>query len=722
MNQVQPCQAAVPLIAEMRRLWQQGQPLDAQAMLARNPELADNKEVVIDLAFEEFCLRQAQGESVDPVAFAARFAICEHSLFLTLQCHDYVAEDKFYLLRDKRTIPWPEPGTKLLGFDLLRQLGRGAFARVYLGKETALGDRLVVLKVSREESAEAEILGRLRHDNIVPVYSIQKDPQTGFSIVCMPFLGKTTLHDVLKKAFTDGKPRLARAILDAARPDSPEEEETIYPSKVLVNGSFVDGVVHMGAQLADALAFVHERHIYHRDLKPSNILVRPDGRPMLLDFNLSFDQRTKEKGVGGTLQYMAPEHLRATDRDYRGVCLVDGRSDLFSLGVILYELLAGEHPFGPIPEKGTEEEIRSLVYEHHKRGYQPLQKKNPLVDRQLARIVDECLAADPAERYQSAGDLAQALRKCGSPGQRWLRRVRRHPRTVAAVGAAVLGAAVLLFAVVLAIRDPFPVRHYQEGIKAYQDGNYAKAVEYLDRSLAEEETVHSYLARGRAHLKLGKKQLAVDDFTAADHLQPSGQTKASLAYGLTQLVPPKFKPAAFLYEKAIENGLATSDVYLNLAYCRMQIRGGDRKAVDALQKAIALDPKNQMAYYQRARLDVKLVSDNPAYNTLTPEGLAALRQAFEIGPATGPMHLEAAYHYVLAQELEPRWKELALDHVQKAIEGGVTADQVKNDQILKPRLENEPRFAELLRMPSGPTPWNHLTVQAIQDPLRDFPN
>jgi eukaryotic-like serine/threonine-protein kinase len=721
MNQVQPCPAAVPLIAQMRRLWQQGQPVDAQSILARNPELADNKEVVIDVAFEEFCLRQAGGETVDPVAFAAQFTICEHSLFLTLQCHDYVAEDKFYLLRDKRTIPWPEPGKKLLGFDLLRQLGKGAFARVYLAKETALGNRLVVLKVSREESAEAEILGRLRHDNIVPVYSIQKDPQTGFSIVCMPFLGKTTLHDVLKKAFLGGKPRLARAILDAARPDSPEEEEAINPSKVLEHGSFVDGVVDLGVQLADALAFVHERHIYHRDLKPSNILVRPDGRPMLLDFNLSFDQRTKEKGVGGTLQYMAPEHLRATDRDYQGVCLVDGRSDLFSLGVILYELLAGEHPFAPIPEKGTEEEIRNLVYKHHKRGYQPLRQKNPLVDGQLSRIVEKCLAADPAKRFQSAGDLARALRKCGSRGQRWLRRVRRHPRTVAAVGAAVLGAAVILFAF-LALRDPFSVRQYQQGIKAYQDGNYAKAVEYLDRSLAEEETVHSYLARGRAHLKLGKKQLALDDFTAADHFQPSGQTKASLAYCLTQLEPPKFKPAVFLYEKAIENGLATSDVYLSLAYCLMQIRGGDRKALDALQKAIALDPKNQMAYYQRARLDVKLVLVNPENNTLTPEGLAALREVFEIGPATGPMHLEAAHHYVLAQKLEPRWKELALDHLHKAIQSGMKADQVRNDQILKPRLENEPRFAELLRMPSGPTPANHLTVQAIQDPLRDFPN
>ena len=739
MNQVQPCQAAVPLIAQMRKLWQQGQPVDAQAVLAHHPELVDNKDVVLDVAFEEFCLRQAQGETLDPVAFAARFPICHDSLCLTMQCNDFVADGNFYLLKDKRSIPWPEPGDKLLGFELLRQLGKGSFARVYLGKEVALGNRLVALKVSKVESAEAEILGRLRHDNIVPVYSVQKDPHTGFNVVCMPFLGKTTLLDVLKTAFTNGTPRRANVILEAAQPDGSEEKEQFTPSKVLLHGSYVDGVVAMGVQLADALAFVHERFIYHRDLKPSNILVRPDGRPMLLDFNLSFDQRTKDKNLGGTLQYMAPEHLRATDRDFKGLCVVDGRSDLFSLGVILYELLAGEHPFAPIPDRGTEEEIREQVYQRHQRGYQPLQKKNPGVDAQLARIVDQCLATDAARRFQSAGDLATALRKCCSPGQRLLRRARRHPRILVAVGAALLGVVVTL-AAVLFMREPYAVRNYKEGIIAYQDGNYAQAVESLDRSLAEKQDVQAYLARGRAYLQLGEKQRAVEDFNAADQFQPSGQTKACLAYGLSQLEPPQFP--TFLYEKAIEGGFATSEVYHNLAYCLMHTRGGDeKKALAALKKAIALDPNNQLAYYHRARLEIKLFFANPAASVwslpveasaltcgwgivpavvLARDGLSAVRKIFEIGPASGLMHWEAARYYVLAHKLEPRWKELALDHLQKAIEGGVPIAQVRIDMILKPRLEKELRFAELLQMTSGPA--DLLTIQAIQDPLRNFPD
>src|SRR5260370_3959507 len=133
---------------------------------------------------------------------------------------------------------------------------------------------------------------------------------------------------------------------------------------------------------------------------------------------------------------MALEHLQATARDYQGHCLVDGRSDLFSLGVILYELLAGAHPFGHIPDRGTEEEIRNLLYQRQTQGHLPLRAKNPAVDAPLARVVEQCLATDPGQRFQTADELARALRKCGSPNQRLLPRARQHPRTPAAVVAA----------------------------------------------------------------------------------------------------------------------------------------------------------------------------------------------------------------------------------------------------------------------------------------------
>src|SRR4029079_17314617 len=105
--------------------------------------------------------------------------------------------------------------------------------------------------------------------------------------------------------------------------------------------SYVESVVWLGGCLADGLAHAHERGVLHRDLKPANVLLTDEGQPMLLDFNLAEDARAGGPGaaaVGGTLGYMAPEHLEA----YRGSPrAVDARSDLYSLGVILFELLTG---------------------------------------------------------------------------------------------------------------------------------------------------------------------------------------------------------------------------------------------------------------------------------------------------------------------------------------------------------------------------------------------
>src|SRR5262249_24979605 len=116
--------------------------------------------------------------------------------------------------------------------------------------------------------------------------------------------------------------------------------------KMLESLTYVDAVLWIAARLADGLSHAHERGILHRDLKPANILLTEDGQPMLLDFNLSRDRKARggaaAASIGGTLPYMAPEHLEA----FCGKrSTVDERSDLFSLGVILYELLAGKTPF-----------------------------------------------------------------------------------------------------------------------------------------------------------------------------------------------------------------------------------------------------------------------------------------------------------------------------------------------------------------------------------------
>src|SRR5262249_28311751 len=124
---------------------------------------------------------------------------------------------------------WPEPGDTLVGFRVVRELGRGAFARVYLATEPDLGGRTVVLKVGKHGSGAAQILCRRRHDNVVPVYAMRQDLLTGMTVVCMPYLGATTLADVIEHAFArPGMPAQASVVLDAARP-SAEEEDALGP-------------------------------------------------------------------------------------------------------------------------------------------------------------------------------------------------------------------------------------------------------------------------------------------------------------------------------------------------------------------------------------------------------------------------------------------------------------------------------------------------------------
>ena len=224
------------------------------------------------------------------------------------------------------------------------------FARVYLALEESAGDRPVALKLSAEGAAEARTLGRLSHPNIVPVFSARFMEEVGQAAVCMPFRGSATLIHLFDQAYPTSEappPRRAavigQAIRAATHPDDPLPFSPAWHKHE--NDSYVDGVVRLAAQIADALAFLHKEGVCHRDLKPSNVLLSSDGQALLLDFNLSADARAARPRIGGTIPYMAPEQLRALVDDSDDSAM-DERVDLYALGVILYELLTGKNPYG----------------------------------------------------------------------------------------------------------------------------------------------------------------------------------------------------------------------------------------------------------------------------------------------------------------------------------------------------------------------------------------
>src|SRR5581483_3783631 len=203
------------------------------------------------------------------------------------------------------------------------------------------------------------------------------------------FLGGTTLLDVINALSTGAAtlPTRAAALLAAAADDRWPADSAAPPARAFRRGSYADGVVYLGERLASALAYVHDRGILHRDLKPSNVLLCPNGEPVLIDFNLALDRTTAEHRIGGTLPYMPPEQLEAMARHRRGDrAPLDARSDLFGLGVVLYELLTGAHPFGPVPLRLKTNEALAFLLDRQRQGPQSLRAKNPAVDPDLERV------------------------------------------------------------------------------------------------------------------------------------------------------------------------------------------------------------------------------------------------------------------------------------------------------------------------------------------------
>jgi hypothetical protein len=313
------------------------------------PELAAGGELPTDLVYEELQIRKQHGEAVDLEATAGRFPA---HMGLLQALRDTTAGSSS--LARQRQVAELAPGTELDEFEILSVLGRGAFGSVYLALQRSVA-RILALKVTRDEGFETQTLVQLDHPNIVRVYDQRRLPARQLHLMYMQWVPGGSLKEVVDRvARTPPGERTGRLILDsidehvAAFADVPGGDPRTREFLAAVPWSAAVGWI--GARLASALEHAHARDVLHRDIKPANILLAADGNPHLADFNVSscgtLPGSTADAYFGGSLAYMSPEQVEAfLGRSHAGPETLDGRSDLFSLGVVLWELLVGQRPF-----------------------------------------------------------------------------------------------------------------------------------------------------------------------------------------------------------------------------------------------------------------------------------------------------------------------------------------------------------------------------------------
>ena len=306
-------------------------------------------------------------------------------------------------------------------FEIIRELGRGASGVVYLVRQISLA-REVALKITRDLGVEAKTMAMLQHRHIVPVYSESRSTDGQLRLICMQFVPGITLDDLIEYVRIhriDAKfdvQTLIDSIRTAQMPPLAAENHQ-HQHDCTASHDFVQWACLFMADVAEALAYAHRQGVLHLDVKPANILIDDSGHPLLADFSLSLPPAGRfvadSHVFGGTPPYMAPEHLDALNPGHPAPSnSVDQRSDIYALGLVLYEILARQRSHPPNLTRTNLADYCQQLSEYRRQSPLELTSSETVIPRALNWTLAKCLAPEPGDRFQTAGELASALRGC----------------------------------------------------------------------------------------------------------------------------------------------------------------------------------------------------------------------------------------------------------------------------------------------------------------------
>lgn len=534
---------------------------------------------------------------------------------------------------------------------LLERIGQGGMGQVYKAIHTGL-DKEVAVKVLPRELARNEILrerfmnearmaGQLEHPNITPVYAVDEH---------------------------EGQPYIVMQLVDGV------------PVSRLVSRQGVDPLlaVRIAAQCARGLSYAHRRKLVHRDIKPDNLLILNNGRVKISDFGVAAAMGSDaSSGHSGSPPYMSPEQCRGE--------AVDGRSDIYSLGVTLYLLLTGRRPF-------LGETSQALILMHQQDQFPPLSELRSGLPRELERIVNRMLAKSPDQRYQEAEELADDLEAAAELIRSQRRRTVSIPRggesgiykmarQAAEVASEELDRNETIELAILSMTTQVE-NSLTDAQVAMKRARYDDALKQIEQAMRlKSNDSRLFLLRGHVFRKQRKMKEAVADYEMAVKLNPE-DPRARSFLGSMQRMAGDLSGARENLTYALK--LNAHNVEARISLGKIYEKGRAWKAAEReYQKCVELVPADERGY---VALAVLLINRDQK-----PKAEQLLEKALEINPSF------AETLYWLAVVTTPLDSVEGLKLLERAVKNGFRDRRRLLDPAFA-ELEDLPAFRNLLKV------------------------